>query len=132
MADHISIKLTGRAEEPALPAVLGSASRAADGQGDDFLPRDYLRATGTYDVGAAARSIEGGAALERDAQADEVVVLELADGSTLITSAERLRDALARSRPDWLGARRSHPLREAARRGCRSRNAASAKPWAGW
>ena len=103
MADHISIKLTGRAEEPALPAVLGSASRAADGQGDDFLPRDYLRATGTYDVGAAARSIEGSTALERDAQADEVVVLELADGSTLITSAERLRDALARNRPDWLG-----------------------------
>jgi CHAT domain/Lecithin:cholesterol acyltransferase len=30
-------------------------------------------------------------------------VLELADGSTLITSAERLRDALARNRPDWLG-----------------------------
>jgi hypothetical protein len=104
MADLIPIRLTGRAEEPALPAVLGSASRTADGQGDDFLPSGYLRATRTYDVGAAARSIEGTAAAEYGARADEVVVLELADGGTLITSAGRLRDALARSRPDWVAA----------------------------
>ena len=102
MADLISIKLSGRAEKPTLPAVLGSASRAADSQGDDFLPRDYLRETGTFDVGSAARSIEGVATTEYGARADEVVVLELADGGTLITSAGRLRDALARSRPDWV------------------------------
>jgi pimeloyl-ACP methyl ester carboxylesterase len=110
MADLIPIKLTGRAEESALPAVLGSASRAADHQSDDFLPRGYLRATGTYDVGAAARSIEGTVAMEYGARPDEVVVLELADGSTLITSAERLRDALARSHPDWLGVDDPIPL----------------------
>ena len=104
MANRIPIKLTGRADDPALPALLGSASRSADGQGDEFLPPGYLRATGTFDVGAAARSVEGAAALEHDATDDEVVVLELADGGTLITSAARLRDALARNHPDWVGA----------------------------
>ncbi|MCU0920945.1 MAG: hypothetical protein MUF16_11490, partial [Burkholderiaceae bacterium] len=104
MADIIPIKLTGRADKPALPSLLSGSSRAVDGQSDEFLPRDYLRPTGSFDVGAAARSIEGAAALEHDARADEVVVLELADGGTLITSAERLRDALARSQPDWLDA----------------------------
>ena len=102
MADLIAIKLTGRAEEPALPALLSGTRRAATAQGDDFLPSGYLRPTGTFDVGATARSVEGAAALEHDAAADEVVVLELADGSTLITSALRLRDSLARSHPDWL------------------------------
>ena len=104
MADIIPIKLTGRADDPALPALLGGARRAADGPDDEFLPRGYLRPTATFDVGAAARSVEGAAALQHDADADEVVVLELADGGTLITSAARLRDALARSHPDWLAA----------------------------
>ncbi len=103
MADQIPIKLTGRADEPALPALLSGTSRAVDGRADDFLPSDYLRPTGTFDVGAAARSVEGAAALEHDAVADEVVVLELADGSTLVTSAGRLRESLLRSHPDWLG-----------------------------
>ncbi len=104
MANSIPIKLTGRADAPALPALLGSASRSAGGQGDEFLPPGYLRATGTFDVGAVARSVEGAAALEHDAAVDEVVVLELADGGTLITSAARLRDALARNHPDWVDA----------------------------
>ncbi len=104
MAERITIKLKGRADAPVLPALLGGASRAADSGGDGFLPRDYLRATGAFDVGAAARGLEGAAALQHEARADELVVLELADGSTLITSAQRLRDALARSRPDWLDA----------------------------
>jgi hypothetical protein len=104
MADIIPIKLTGRADAPALPALLSGTSRAVDGQADDFLPSEYLRPTGTFDVGAAARGVEGAAALEHPAAADEVVVLELADGGTLVTSAARLRDSLARSHPDWLDA----------------------------
>ena len=103
MADLIPIKLTGRADEPALPALLSGTRRAAGGAGDEFLPPGYLRAVATFDVGAAARGVAGAAALEHPAAGDEVVVLELADGGTLITSAERLRDALARSHPDWLG-----------------------------
>jgi hypothetical protein len=104
MPDTISIKLKGRAETPALPALLSGTSRAVDGQSDEFLPADYLRPTGTFDVGSAARSVEGAAALEHGAGAGEVVVLELADGGTLITSAGRLREALARSQPEWLDA----------------------------
>ncbi|HOM13069.1 MAG TPA: hypothetical protein PLB41_07095 [Rubrivivax sp.] len=103
MADLIPIKLTGRVDAPALPALLSGASRTAGASGDDFLPPGYLRPTGSFDVGGAARSVEGAAALQHEAAADEVVVLELADGGTLVTSAERLRDALARSHPDWLG-----------------------------
>jgi hypothetical protein len=110
MANPITIKLTGRVDEPALPALLSGTSRAVDGHADDFLPRDYLRATGTVDVGSAARSVEGAAALELKPEADEVVVLELADGGTLITSASRLRESLARSRPDWLEADGSIPF----------------------
>ncbi len=102
MAPTIPIKLTGRADAPALPALLSGASRAADGRGVEFLPSGYLRATGSFDVGAAARSVAGAAALQHDAAADEIVVLELADGGALVTSAQRLRDALQQNHPDWL------------------------------
>jgi hypothetical protein len=104
MLKIIPIKMTGRADAPTLPALLTGASRSADGADDDFLPRDYLRPTGTFDVGGAARSAEGAGALEHGADPDEVVVLELADGGALITSAARLRDSLARNHPDWLDA----------------------------
>jgi pimeloyl-ACP methyl ester carboxylesterase len=102
MAKIIPIKMTGRADVPTLPAMLTSASRSADGAVDEFLPRDYLRPTGTFDVGGAARSVEGAVALEHAADPDEVVVLELADGGTLITSAARLRESISRNHPDWL------------------------------
>lgn len=105
MAELIPIKLTGRAEDPALPALLGGGpSRAADAPGNDFLPPGYLRPTGSFDVGTAARSVEGAATLQHNAAAGEVLVLELADGGTLVTSAARLRDALRRCHPDWLDA----------------------------
>lgn len=110
MADIIPIKLTGRADDPSLPALLGGTTRSADAPGNEFLPPGYLRATGTFDVGTAARSVQGAAAQQHEAAGDELVVLELADGSTLITSAARLRDALARSHPDWIDASGTVPL----------------------
>ncbi|HET7524606.1 MAG TPA: hypothetical protein VFK10_01570, partial [Burkholderiaceae bacterium] len=111
MAKSIPINITGRANAPTLPSVLSGASRSSDSADDDFLPRDYLRPTGTFDVGGAARSAEGGAAaLEHGADPDELVVLELADGGTLITSAARLRDSLARNHPDWLDANGAIPF----------------------
>ncbi len=103
MSRTIPIKITGRADAPALPPLLAGASRAAGALPDPFLPASYLRPTGTFDVGTAARSAEGVVVHEHAAPADEIVVLELADGSTLITSAERLHDALRRTHPDWLG-----------------------------
>jgi triacylglycerol esterase/lipase EstA (alpha/beta hydrolase family) len=102
MAKTLSIKITGRADAAALPPLLAGPSRAAGAAPDPFLPASYLRATATFDVGSAARSTEGAAAHEHAAAAGEVVVLELADGSTLITSAERLYDTLERTHPDWL------------------------------
>jgi hypothetical protein len=102
MAQTIPIRITGRADAPVLPLLLAGVSRAAGAVPDPFLPAAYLRATGTYDVGSAARSAEGVAAYEHPAAEDEVLVLELADGSTFITSAERLRDTLRQIHPDWL------------------------------
>ena len=116
MADSkIRLKLTGRETKGGeekdgkkaaeLPPLLRPTLRSS-GLGDDpFLPEGYLQPTGSFDVGAGAR--EGGDA-RTDVQSGpkapgEIVVLELADGSTLITSAGRLQDSLRRARPDLLG-----------------------------
>ena len=101
MARTIPIQITGRTGEPVLPPLFAGTARAAGGADNEFLPASYLRPTGTFDVGAAARSADGAATHEHAAAADEIVVLELADGSTLITSAARLRDAIA-ARPSRL------------------------------
>src|SRR5690348_3102206 len=110
MARTIRIQLTGREEVPALPPLLARASRSADGQPDPFLPAGYLRPTSTFDVGATARSAAAAVSVERDVRADELIVLELADGGTLVTSAAQLRETLQRTHPDWLQADGSLPL----------------------
>ncbi|MEO6408338.1 MAG: CHAT domain-containing protein [Burkholderiaceae bacterium] len=106
MADSTAIKLTGRRLEPVLPALLRSASRAVGQSDDPFLPSGYLRPRASFDVGPAARGVGDGAAETVHAAAgdDEVLVLELADGSTFITSAEKLKASLQQSRPDLIGA----------------------------
>jgi len=54
-------------------------------------------------VSAATRGTADSAAeLVHDAQADEVLVIELADGGTLITSAAKLKASLERTRPDLI------------------------------
>ncbi len=99
----VELTLIGREAEPALPGLLISATRSAAGGDDIFLPSGYLKALRSIDVGPAARSSTAGAA-ERKlvAQDGEIIVLELADGSTLITSAERLRETLAQTHPEML------------------------------
>ncbi|MEO8278619.1 MAG: CHAT domain-containing protein [Ideonella sp.] len=99
----VELRLTGRETEPVLPGVLISANRSANGGEDVFLPLGYLQPVSAFDVGPAARSSAGGA-VQRDqpARADEIIVLELADGGTLITSAGRLRESLAQSHPELL------------------------------
>jgi tetratricopeptide (TPR) repeat protein len=102
----IQIKLAGRAADaPRLPPLLQATGRStAAGGGDRFLPDGYLQATGTFDVSAAARGGDEAAVQQALVTQDaEVVVLELTDGSTLITSAARLRDTLAMTRPELLG-----------------------------
>ncbi len=111
MTRSITIQVTGRAEAPTLPPTLVGIGRSADAADDPFLPSGYLRPTATFDVSASARSAAGaGANHAHAAQDDEIVVLELTDGGTLITSAGRLQDALQRSHPEWLADDGTIPL----------------------
>lgn len=104
MPRPVSLKLSGRELAPMLPASMRSTSRSTDAGEDDFLPSGYLRPVATFDIGPGARdAADGVQEKELPATADEVVVLELTDGSTFISSAQRLQDALQRSRPDLIG-----------------------------
>ncbi|MBX7201233.1 MAG: hypothetical protein K1X51_17840, partial [Rhodospirillaceae bacterium] len=105
MSDTTPLKLIGReTEKPMLPPLLAAAVRSAGQQPDPFLPPGYLRATATFDVSPAARGATDGIAERRyDAKADEVLVIELADGGTFITSAAKLKASLERSRPELIG-----------------------------
>ena len=92
----------------ALPSVAGllhSANRStsAAAQDDTFLPDGYLQVTEAHDLGAAARGLADAFETTLAGADNEVLVIELADGGTLITSTQRLTDALARNRPDLIG-----------------------------
>ena len=103
MAD-IQIKLTGRELPARLPALLTTSTRSGGAAADEFLPPGYLTPKSTFDVSAGMRSAgDSGANLQRKAADTEIVVLELADGSTFITSAARLQASLRQSRPELLG-----------------------------
>jgi hypothetical protein len=104
MAGSIPLTLTGRELDAHLPALLQSATRAAGAAEDPFLPPGYLVPTRTFDVTPAARSTAEGVAEKRhEAGDDEILLLELADGSTFITGAQRLRETLARTHPELIG-----------------------------
>jgi CHAT domain-containing protein len=100
----IPLKFQGRASTPTLPSWLTPAARSV-GQGEDqFLPAGYLKATGSFDVGTSARGgADGVEDKTHQAQGDEIVILELTDGSTFISSATRLRSALRQTHPELLG-----------------------------
>ncbi|MFT3719862.1 CHAT domain-containing protein [Pseudorhodoferax sp.] len=112
MADAIELRLKGRQDaQPALPALLQPARRSAPqdetGPQHDFLPPGYLKAISSYDVGASARgNAEGRAEQSQPAAGDEVVVLELEDGSSFIGNARRLHEALEKTHPELLGPNR--------------------------
>ncbi len=100
----IALKLRGHAIAPALPNWLRPAARSTGQAEDPFLPAAYLKPTASFDVGATARgSADGVAETVHPGHTDEIVVLELTDGSTFISSAARLRDALRQTHPDWIG-----------------------------
>jgi hypothetical protein len=101
---RIQIKLTGRELPPRLPAVVTTSTRSSNARSDEFLPPGYLTPTSAFDVSAGARSAGAAAPdLQHGAAEDEIVVLELVDGSTFITSAARLQASLQQSRPELLG-----------------------------
>ena len=105
MADTIPLTLNGRKTAPTLPTLLRSARRGAGEADDPFLPAGYLQPRASFDVDPAARGVaDGGGEQRHVSAADEVLVLELADGSTFITSAARLKAALEVSHPELIGA----------------------------
>lgn len=99
----VTFTLTGRQADAALPSALMGAARSAGGGDDVFLPPGYLQPVRTFDVGPAARGSAVGVVRQTHAvQPHEVIVLELADGGTLVTSAERLRATLRQTHPEML------------------------------
>src|SRR4026208_2134008 len=103
MARDIPLKLNGTPiVNPALPAALRPAIRSLDGaKANVFLPDGYLKINAAFDITARARSTPEGA-VEKTVIAgdDEVIVLEMADGVTVITSAKKLEESLRRMDPD--------------------------------
>ena len=98
----IPIKLHGAPiSDPALPTSLRPGTRGSDSaRTNEFLPAGYLKIDAAFDVGARARSTLGGA-VERTVQtaANQVVLLEMADGVTVVTSPEKLQESLRRIDP---------------------------------
>ena len=101
----VPLALSGRETSARLPALLNPAMRGG-GLDDPFLPAGFLQPVKTWEVDALARGAalaDGMAEQRHDAGADEVVVLELTDGSIFISSAARLQATLQVSRPQLLG-----------------------------
>ena len=107
MADVVEVattlKLTGsRLTVPQVPALLrAAAARDASGVADPFLPDDYLRTVAAYDISLTGRSSATTEPdLEIPLEPGQILVLELADGTTLITSGARFQDELRRVAPE--------------------------------
>ena len=109
MAEAIVLQITGRrSDRPEVPSLLPSTtanrSVGADRTPDPFLPPGLLEAKAAIDLANGARGLPEGAGAELEADADQVLVIELADGGTLITSPAGLKAALLRNRPDLVDA----------------------------
>lgn len=106
-AAPIPLRLSARASGQAqLPQLLMPATRAAgtpQEQGDVFFPAGYLQPLASFETSPAARSSVAGASQHEAALApDALMLIELADGSSLITSAARLQQSLRLSHPELL------------------------------
>ena len=118
MADKTPLKLNGiPIVNPTLPAILRPATRGGDGAtAGKFLPDGYLKVNAAFDISARARSTPDGTPEQTIlAGDDEVVVLEMADGITVITSAKKLKESLRRIDVDAVepgGALKLSALRE--------------------
>lgn len=104
----VTIKVRGQrvaafrdvSSQPVLPRFLASGTRAADVSGDPFLPKDYVRVVEAIDLSTTARATEAVAPTEVPSQPSRVIVLELEDGTTVVTSPENLRRTLERVHPE--------------------------------
>lgn len=99
----LTLKLTGsRIDRPGLPALLRpGALRGMRTVADPFLPDDYVRVVDAFDLSPSGRSSAAARVdVALDVKPDQVLVLELPDGTTLITSGARLQDELQRVAPE--------------------------------
>src|SRR5689334_6124126 len=93
----------GKPKQPERPRFLTSDRRSAAEAEDEFLPDGYVQPTASFDIGPAARSADDKLTRVHPAQPDEVLVLEMSDGSTFIGNVERLRQTLRETNPDLIG-----------------------------
>src|SRR5512143_151609 len=102
----LTLKLTGnRIDKPDVPALLrAGAARGTRPVADPFLPDDYLRIVEAFDLSPAGRSAPTAVSdVDLPVQPGQILVLELPDGTTLITSGEWLEEELQRVAPEAVG-----------------------------
>ncbi|MFO1322311.1 MAG: CHAT domain-containing protein [Burkholderiales bacterium] len=94
--DPRRIRINGQRDPlPALPYLFAEVQRGAGAAADTrFLPPDLLTVEETFDLSAGKRDAVGGAVESLTVEPGKVVVLELSDGVTVITSPARLHDVL--------------------------------------
>ena len=92
----ISLSVPGtRLQDPPLPRLLARASRGTEHRGEDpFLPTGFLKVERGFDLSAPSRDIGGTDLNPLDLPPDQVVVLEMVEGITVITSAGNLAATL--------------------------------------
>ena len=102
----VALQVTGsRIPNPEVPALLRAGSvRGTAGAPDPFLPDGYLRVVDAFDLGPAGRAAAGAVSdVELPVLPGQVLVLELPDGTTLVTSGARLKEELDRVAPEATG-----------------------------
>jgi CHAT domain-containing protein len=92
----ISLSVPGtRLQDPPLPRLLAQATRGTELRGEDpFLPTGFLKVERGFDLSGPSRDIGGTDLNPLDLPPDQVVVLEMVEGITVITSAGNLAATL--------------------------------------
>jgi CHAT domain-containing protein len=115
----ISLSVPGtRLQDPPLPRLLAPATRGTEQRGEDpFLPTGFLKVERGFDLSGPSRDIGGTDLNPLDLPPDQVVVLEMVDGITVITSAGNLAATLQRIGEESLLGLEDRGLAGAASRG---------------
>lgn len=115
----ISLSVPGtRLQDPPLPRLLAPATRGTEHRGEDpFLPTGFLKVERGFDLSGPSRDIGGTDLNPLDLPPDQVVVLEMVDGITVITSAGNLAATLQRIGEESLLGLEDRGLAGAASRG---------------
>ncbi len=115
----VVFRITGRpTEEPAMPRSLQRRDRSgAGGAPDPFLPSGYVRPIESVDVSETARDADGAVAQAVASPPGEVLALELADGTIIYTSPERLEETIRSMIPEAVNADGSIDLDRVSTRG---------------